>query len=1092
MIELSAPSHRQTDGQTCFLPDQYAITWAWNGSGDVMSFDPITQQWTDYGKTTLPDGTVVGGFSMDINNNTNNPLVVYQVGGKLYTAPLDDPTSLSEVGPANNPQFGNSYPCGAFRPGTEEYWVGIGSGSSVGIADLNTGAITTLGSLKDNRDGANLQAGPGDWFFDPEGNLFLMARDTRGATFGESTGTVLWKIDPVSLCVDRLGNTDAPSSGTGAAWQAAGSYLLSTSNRIYTYRPALDPAPGSSGAWTQEIPNAPHAINDLGNQWVVPEPIPVFLCFEKDKEGNAEEEKFYTIEQNDADPTQNEVVSFEPTLPGTWGKCEADGNAFVSDPIAGGVGGESKPTDKVWHMGCYEDGPALWRENCDGVREYIFGSDTTPKLAPPAGFLPYPCETVQRVTDTRPFCVLDSDGGAPVKTVYQQEQVLTGEIIWFDENGEIPEPEFKTAGECPPSDEETAVSDTIVCFEGKTYIRRRTDNLADNGTGLLEPVNYSILIFNGDGTLYSSGVTLIADSPTPPEPAYEVGDCVLEFIGTERDTYCEIPAKFLLLIDSGGGFARYSFLTKTWSNVSTLSVASAGGSADVENRILYNFVAPDQITRVDVNTDTQLPNLTVTDGAINPAVATNPKTFSAASFRAADGKLYAQDTGGADAGLYCVNVSPDPAVTTATVDFVTPITGVSGTGTSIMIDNSTDTLIVNGSNLSYTVDWGTGVATLWGNPPIQPNGGTFDTEGNAYVTSSTDTYCLPAGADANDSGAWQQIIDDWTPAANSIAYYEVDAPEPPEFECRYGVQADGTRVPLGTFEVGCGNENSPRTIVGEIVPCSYLEREKLCDQTAVLERIAEKDDTAELCTGERGFKVEAVKHPIQYFTLEGKTPGLRNREWSAVFPSFPASEYTTERGRAIREGFDFTVAPTVDNVTTSMALNDTDNTAGLADVQLKTGSICIPPEQAGLYRYTTNSEGYYAVLLGQCGGPLTVISELGKPVGVNTQPEFVLPVGNHSVELWNIDTGGSNSSWNLQFYNGVAWVNANSLFDTSITPPYWQCRDGWICGTEYQTLTGDPLVFDTATVRCKPDCAPAPCCGSDSGSAALPQTLVRV
>ena len=816
--------------QTCFLPDQYAITWAWNGSGDVMSFNPITQQWTDYGKTTLPDGTVVGGYSMDINNNTNNPLVVYQVRGKLYTAPLNNPTSLTEVGPANNSQFGGSYPCGAFRPGTEEFWVGIGSGSTVGIADLTTGNITTLGSLKDNRDGAALQAGPGDWFFDPEGNLFLMARDTRGATFGESTGTVLWKIDPVSLCVDRIGNTDAPSSGTGASWLAAGSYLLSAGSTIYTYRPSLDPAPGSTTAWTQEIPSAPYSINDLGNQWIVPESIPVFVCYEKNKDGQIESSDLFTLEQDEDDPTINKVVPFEITIPGTWGKCESTSNPFVTDPVSGGgSSSELKPTDKVWNEGCSQDGIVLWREDCNGSREYIYGSDSSPKIAPPEGFLPYRCETIQRVTDTRPFCLLESLDGNPVKTVYQQEEVLTQVITWFDETGSIPEPEYKTPGECPPSDEETTVSDTIICIDGKTYIRRRTDNLADNGTGLLEPITYEIIIFNGEGTLYSSGVTLITDDINPEEPEYEVGDCVLQFITTERDTYCEISAKFLLLIDSGGGFARYSFLTKTWSNVSTLSVASAGGSADVENRILYNFVAPNQITRVDVNTDTQLPNMTVVDGNINPAVTTNPKTFSAASFREADGKLYAQDTGGNDAGLYCVNVSSDPNVTSATVDFVTTISGVSGAGTSIMIDNSTDTLIVNGSNLSYDVNWTTGIATVWGNPPIQPNGGTFDTEGNAYVTQNDDTYCLPAGSDPNDTSAWQQIIDDWTPGANSIAYYEVDAPEPPEFECRYGVQADGTRIPLGTFETGCGNENIERSIVGEIVPCSYLEREKLSE-----------------------------------------------------------------------------------------------------------------------------------------------------------------------------------------------------------------------------------------------------------------------
>ena len=821
---------------TCFLPDQYAIVWAWNGAGDIMSFDPITRKWADYGKTTLPDDTVVGGYSMDINNNTNNPLIVYQVRGKLYTAPLDDPTNLTEVGGHNNPAFAGSYPCGAFRPGTEEYWIGIGSGSTVGVVDLVSGEATTLGSLKDVRDGANLQAGPGDWFFDPAGNLFLMARDTRGATFGESTGTVLWQIDTDTLCVTRVGNTDAPTSGTGASWAAANTYLLSTGSTVYTYRPALDPAPGSAGAWTQETPNAPHSINDLGNQWVVPEPIPVVICIDKNKDDSVADGDIYTVRQDENDPTQVFFEKFKPTIPGTFGKCEASGNPFITDPISAAP--EPKPTDKAWQSGCHDGGAALWREDCNGAREYLYGTTAIPTPVAPSGFLPYECGTATRITDTRPFCVLDENGD-PVGTVYQQEETQTGSITWFDETGTIEEPANKRPGECPPTDEETAISEQIVCIDGKAYIRRRTDNLADNGDGLLEVVNYKIIIFNGDGTLYASGVTPIADPVSPPEPAYIVGDCVAEYISTERETYCEIPARFLLLIDSGGGFARYSFLTKSWSNVSTLSVASAGGSADVENRILYNFVSPDQITRVDVNTDTQLPNLTVVDGVINGAVATNPKTFSAASFRVSDGKLYAQDTAGADAGLYCVNVSPDPAVTTAAVDFVTPISGVSGTGTSIMIDNSTDTLIVNGSNLSYRVDWASGVGTLWGNPPVQPNGGTFDADGNAYVTQGNNTYCLPAGSDPNDSAAWVQIIDDWTPGANSIAYYEVDAPEPPEFECRYGVLANGDRVLIGTYETGCGNENTPRSVVGEVVPCSYLERQKLEEQCELLRAISQ-------------------------------------------------------------------------------------------------------------------------------------------------------------------------------------------------------------------------------------------------------------
>ncbi|MEL7427000.1 MAG: hypothetical protein AAFN81_28665 [Bacteroidota bacterium] len=323
--------------------------------------------------------------------------------------------------------------------------------------------------------------------------------------------------------------------------------------------------------------------------------------------------------------------------------------------------------------------------------------------------------------------------------------------------------------------------------------------------------SYQILYFNADGILWDSGIVPATDPLPPGEPqGWYFGQCVNPYVSVENEKLCEIDARYLLLIDSGGSFARYSFYTKSWENVSTLSVSSAGGSADVENFLLYNFVAPDQMTVIDVNTDTQLPNVTLIDGVINPAVATNPKTFSAAAFRNADGKLYAWDTAGADAGLYAVDVN------TGAVDFVTTISGVSGTGTSIAIDNTTDTLYISGFNLVYEVDFGTGVATPFADPPIRPNGATFDTDGNLYVTEGNDTYYLPAGADGNNADNWIQIIDDWTPGANSIAYYEVVAPSPSCFFRRFGVLEDGSREIIGDFNIA---DDSLRTVVGDVDCC---------------------------------------------------------------------------------------------------------------------------------------------------------------------------------------------------------------------------------------------------------------------------------
>ena len=277
-------------------------------------------------------------------------------------------------------------------------------------------------------------------------------------------------------------------------------------------------------------------------------------------------------------------------------------------------------------------------------------------------------------------------------------------------------------------------------------------------------------------------------------------------------TLCEIDAEYLLLIDSGGKFGRYSFYNGEWELVNTLSVRSAGGSADVENFLLYNFVSPDQLTTIDVNTDTQLPNVTLIDGVINPSATTNPKTFSAGAFRKADGKMYAWDTAGDDAGLYSVDV------VSGEVDFVTTVSGVTGTGTSIMIDNFSDTLYINGSGgRIYEVSWSTGVGTQWGEAPVALNGATFDESGNAYVTGGTDTYYLPAGLDPMDELNWVPLIDDFAYGANSLAYYRVEAAKPSCFNRRYGVNPDGSRELIGDFNVA---DDSPRTVVGDIDCCS--------------------------------------------------------------------------------------------------------------------------------------------------------------------------------------------------------------------------------------------------------------------------------
>lgn len=298
-----------------------------------------------------------------------------------------------------------------------------------------------------------------------------------------------------------------------------------------------------------------------------------------------------------------------------------------------------------------------------------------------------------------------------------------------------------------------------------------------------------------------------------PIAVYQTAQCG-EYLRTEDIKLCEVDARFLLLIDSNGVFARYSFITQEWSQVNTLSVPSAWGSADVDNFLLYNFVLPDQVTVVDVNTDTQLPNLTLIDGVINPAVTTNPKNFAAASFRDSDGYLYAWDTAWADAWLYRIDVNAGTWNNdgTATIDFVTTITWVSWTGTSMAIDNTTDSLYINWSaGRVYSIDWGTGVGTLFDTAPTTANGSTFDRDGNLYVSSANNTYVRSAL-----TGEWTLIIDDFWAGANSIAYYEVQAKKPSCFFRRYGITEGGDREIIWDFNV---TDDSPRTVTWEVDCC---------------------------------------------------------------------------------------------------------------------------------------------------------------------------------------------------------------------------------------------------------------------------------
>ena len=161
------------------------------------------------------------------------------------------------------------------------------------------------------------------------------------------------------------------------------------------------------------------------------------------------------------------------------------------------------------------------------------------------------------------------------------------------------------------------------------------------------------------------------------------------------------------------------------------------------------------------------------------------------------------------------------------------------------------------------------------------------------------------------------------------------------------------------------------------------------------------------------FCVNDAERPV-YRIAPADAPGALNREWHDTFaPAVPLSTAsTTAFGAAVRLGHDFTATPDTTSTVTTLALNDTNNTASEGDVQVL-DTVALVPAGGVWVQWSGGSEGYWAVEVGECCGPLTLRDELGySDREDNTQllgPVF-LPEGQHSIRVWNIDSGGTNSS----------------------------------------------------------------------------------
>ena len=232
---------------------------------------------------------------------------------------------------------------------------------------------------------------------------------------------------------------------------------------------------------------------------------------------------------------------------------------------------------------------------------------------------------------------------------------------------------------------------------------------------------------------------------------------------------------------------------------------------------------------------------------------------------------------------------------------------------------------------------------------------------------------------------------------------------------------------------------------------------------------------------------------ILYSLEEPVTGTLRNREWHDTEPAISPFPQDAEAGRNFRENHDFSLPTTTDNTVSSLALNDTNNTAAKLDIQVIEGYIIVD-KQLDL-RYAGASEGYWAVELGKCCGELELIAENGGFSPDRNMP-FTLPAGIHKIRLWNIDSGGSNSSANLQLSTdgGITYVTDNTPpgVQLSQTKPNELCKKVKICkdsGAFIDLLT-DEVLDKSECYPCSKVCTPTPSCNCEgSGGAELPLTI---
>ena len=291
----------------------------------------------------------------------------------------------------------------------------------------------------------------------------------------------------------------------------------------------------------------------------------------------------------------------------------------------------------------------------------------------------------------------------------------------------------------------------------------------------------------------------------------------------------------------------------------------------------------------------------------------------------------------------------------------------------------------------------------------------------------TIVWCDSEGADLPEP---PEDADCYVPCSYPFADYIYDAGAP---ECTETVRelcdvVDG--VSVGEFTLVITDCDGSRTLE-RFTTASYLSAENPDDLTAYVLQgtssncltLAPYEEPLVPCSD---FEIATV------YSIEGKTPGLINREYDTDSALLGQGDIDAVRDLVANYDYDAN-PPSVEGVVTTNAflINDTNNSADVVDLQIREGWICVaePFEM----RFSAFAEGSIIMELGKCYGELEEVIALSKPGGLQYTNSILIPAGVHRVRITNVDNSGSNSAWTLQIREGLEFATRGTYLDDVVS-----------------------------------------------------------